>query len=531
MIALFSLSEDYWESFALNEEDLEFLYGHLLEVETPLTPKELVAVLVGDRLRREKAAAERQRSAGGKMYFPKEHYEVGEKVAFPALGWQTASVATVRAANSYLPTPFEVIEVEFENGERREFAAGLDDHMLNELPEVDENDPRQSPEAVLEIYGDELGTRLVEGLAESDDFVYIAGRWFPKALLVDVNVGNLNLAEAILDMANGGPLPTSELVQQVELPEGDNPKLAEFSLDLALQEDPRFDEVGPAGEVQWFLKRLEPQEVLTTPPYLRYRPKEYDRSVLTKDMLTLERTLDDELSPQPEATPVNRGSVDEVEVKLIYPHWRSGSLPVTARISELFPTAYEAPRIRFMLVDGDTGERFPGWVVRLEKYVFGLRDWYLERGLVPGSVVRVRRGEQPGEVIVQVDSHRSTKEWVRTALVGADGKVVYAMLKQPVSTKFDDRMIISMPADVSALDEAWRAREKEKPPFEQIVVDMVRQLAKLNPQSHVHASELYSAVNVVLRCPPGPILALLASRPWFVHVGDLHFRFDDSENE
>jgi hypothetical protein len=54
-------------------------------------------------------------------------------------------------------------------------------------------------------------------------------------------------------------------------------------------------------------------------------------------------------------------------------------------------------------------------------------------------------------------------------------------------------------------------------------------LAKLNPQSHVHASELYTAVNIIRRCPPGPILALLASRPWFIHVGDLHYRFDDSE--
>jgi hypothetical protein len=71
--------------------------------------------------------------------------------------------------------------------------------------------------------------------------------------------------------------------------------------------------------------------------------------------------------------------------------------------------------------------------------------------------------------------------------------------------------------------------QKEHPPFERVVGNMVRELAKLNPQSHVHASELYAAVNVVRRCPPGPILALLASRPWFLHVGDLHYRFSDSE--
>jgi len=89
-------------------------------------------------------------------------------------------------------------------------------------------------------------------------------------------------------------------------------------------------------------------------------------------------------------------------------------------------------------------------------------------------------------------------------------------------------MAIAIP-DVEALDQAWNQIQKERLPFERIVVNTVRELAKLNPQRHVHAKELYAAMNVIRRCPPGPILALLASRPWFVHVGDLYFRFDDSE--
>ncbi len=42
-----------------------------------------------------------------------------------------------------------------------------------------------------------------------DDIVRIAGRWFPRALLVDVNVGHLNLAEAVLDMGRGRATPHS----------------------------------------------------------------------------------------------------------------------------------------------------------------------------------------------------------------------------------------------------------------------------------------------------------------------------------
>jgi len=102
------------------------------------------------------------------------------------------------------------------------------------------------------------------------------------------------------------------------------------------------------------------------------------------------------------------------------------------------------------------------------------------------------------------------------------------MLKQVINAVFDERMAIAVP-DTEAVDQVWLRLQKERTPFEKTVVNTVRELAKLNPQSHVHASELYAAVNVIRRCPPGPILALLASRPWFVHVGDLHFRFNDSE--
>jgi hypothetical protein len=197
-------------------------------------------------------------------------------------------------------------------------------------------------------------------------------------------------------------------------------------------------------------------------------------------------------------------------------------------VRPFFPTAYETPRIRFILVDGDSGEKFPGWVARHEGYVFGLEEWYRDRELMPGSIVRIQPGKQVGEVIVRVDAQRSRRDWVRTVLVGTDGGTVFATLKQLVSAAYDERLAIVVP-DMEMLDHVWEKRQKSQPPFERTVVDMTRELTKLNTQGHVHASELYAAVNLVRRCPPGPILALLASRPWFVHVGDLHFRFDDSE--
>jgi hypothetical protein len=519
----YSMGEDYWEAFELQDEDLEFLYNYLLEIETPLTSQELVDALVVERIRLRKLEIERQRISGGDLYQPKGTYQSNQTLIFPAMGWRHGEVIGIRPGLNPELGEFQVIQVAFEDGSQREFATGLADHKLNEPPKLVEDFNHLDKATVLKIYSDDLLDALEDSLSGNTDFVRIAGRWFPRALLVDINAGHLNLAEAVLDMSGGGPLSTGKLLEQIELNAGVNPKLVEFSLDLTLQEDPRFDEVGPAGDVLWYLRRLEPPEVLETPLFLRYHETEYDRSLLTPEMLALEQALDDELSP-PTGKPQTS---NEVELRLIYPHLRSGTLPLSARLRHLFPTAYEAPRVRLMLVDGDSGEMFPGWVVREKRYVYGLQDWYDAHGVMPGTILRVRKGNQPGEVIIQTESRRPSREWIRTVLVGSDGGVVFAMLKQIVSTPFDERMAVAIP-DRKALDQVWTSNSKDQP-FERVIVNIIKELAKLNPQSHVHASELYAAVNVIRRLPPGPILSLLASRPWFTHVGDQHYRLSDAD--
>src|SRR5690349_1590266 len=235
-------------------------------------------------------------------------------------------------------------------------------------------------------------------------------------------------------------------------------------------------------------------------------------------MLNLEAQLDDELSES--EGPLNEG-VKEVTVSLIFPHLRSGTLPLSARVRPLFPTAYESPRVRFTLVDGKTKQKMPGWVVREHGYVYGLREWYKSNELMPGSLVRIQRGNQPGEVIIEAKTYRATKDWIRTVIVGADGGLVFAMLKQPITAEFNDRMTIHVP-DFKALDPLW----EKKRSFEDLVLLVMRELSKSNPQGHVHAQELYAGVNLVRRVPPAPLFALLASDSAFMHVGDLHFRIN-----
>lgn len=507
-----------WTNFQIEPDDLEFLSSYLLEQETPLGPEELAVHLIANRLRR--PAPEPKGTSGKKMYLPKEKYAAGEEVFFPALKNASGQVSKVREAGTINGHGFDVIEVQMQDGSQREFAAGLAEHVLNNPPKK-EDKPKIDAAEVAKQHAKQIVPKIISALRGSAEFVYIAGRWFPKALIVDVNPGQMNVAEAFLDMAAGGPLPTSQLLGEVELPAGVNIKLAEFSLDLALQGDERFDEVGPAGEVAWFLRRLEPEAVRETPIYLRYEDQGYDREALGEDMLDLESRLDDELTPWDAQEDVEPKLLD---VPLLYPHWRAGTLPLTLKMGHLFPTALESPRVRFEFVDAQNNERFQGWVVRPERYIYGLREWYEARGLMPGSLVRVRRGEKPGEVLISIEAHRASKEWVRTALVGADGGVVYATLKQQVNGAFDERMMIHLPGELNSLDAAWLRRVGRSANLENIVTDALRDLSKLNTQGHVHATELYSAVNLTLRCPPGPILALLASNPRFQHVGHLHFR-------
>ncbi|MCF6278022.1 MAG: hypothetical protein L3J16_04640 [Anaerolineales bacterium] len=519
-------SADYWQTLDIKKRDIEFLHTHLFETETPLTITDLAAVFVDERIRAEREKMLKKRKGSGKFFSPKESYAVGDQLTFPALDWQKGKVTAIRAGDNPEVGDFDVLTVLMEDNSKREFAGRLAEHALNEVDPAGDGDTEDDPTAIIRDFGPVIAADLEAALRAGDELVSMAGHWFPRALLVDVNMGHLNLAEAILDMAEGEPLPPDVIMHDIDLPSGDNANLTEFSLNYALQEDPRFDEVGAAGQVLWCLERLEPEEVRSVPPLLQYTPVDLDRSTLTEEMLTLEAKLDDELSH----ITIDGKTQKSATVSLLYPHWRLGTLPVSERIRSFFPTAYEAPRIRFTLVDGKTGDKMPGWVVKDYRYVFGLKEWYDTQGLIPGSLIEIRHGKNPGEVIIEAQTHRSKRDWVRTVIAGTDGGLVFATLKQVINAKFDDRMVLAVP-DAKALDRAWELTHASNQTFEQLVRKLMKELTKLNSQEHVHAQELYSVVNIVRRCPPAPLFSLLATQPWADHVGDLHFRLTDKISE
>jgi len=520
-----NFSKTYWDEFQATDQDIEFLYNFLLEVEIPQTSQELVSALVSRRIETELARIEKAKAGLGTAYLPKETYSAGDTLIFPALNDLPAKVVSVREGFNPDFAPFKVIEVQSADNQNRLFASELDDHKLNLPSAVSGINPALDPAAVLISHKDAIVKKLETALKANKELVQIAGRWFPRSLLVDVNIGYLNLAEALLDEKGGGPLPTSSILQSIELPTDTNLKLTEFSLNLALQEDERFDEVGPTGEVLWYLHRLEPEAVLNQPSPLKFGALEYDFSTTAAFLEQLSPNIVDELEALPNRSASK--NEDEVILAVIYPHWRAGTLPLAAEVAKLIPSAYESPRVLFTFVDENNGKKFSGWVVRSQGYVYGLADWYRENDVIPGSLIRIKKSDKPGEVKILAEKKRPSKEYIHTTLVGADGGVVFALLKQNISTVIDERMAVAVP-DVDSLDQVWQQSRGGKPALEKAIQQVMGNMIKLNPQGNVHAEELYAALNTVRRCPPGLMLSVLLEKPWANHLGDLYFRFNDS---
>ncbi|MGH2593168.1 MAG: hypothetical protein ACRDGG_06615, partial [Anaerolineae bacterium] len=300
MIQRVTQSPDYWgEKFAVQPDDLDTLLNLFLDDELPRSADELALELVRYRCQREEAALSRELLKGS-LYQPKGRYALGEHIVFPALQFAVGKVAGVREGVNPEIGLFKVIRVEMNDGPPREFAAEYTlPHPLNMDSSPPEENTLLSPEEIFTRHGKPIAEQLAQHLQAAPDFVQLAGKWFPRSLIADVSVGHLNLAEAVLDMNQGGPLPTEAVLKDIGLPAEINRHLQIFSLNYALQQDERFDEVGPAGEVLWFLRRLEPPEVLFAPPRLIAADAPYDPSRLDAALLRIEREIDDERSAVP----------------------------------------------------------------------------------------------------------------------------------------------------------------------------------------------------------------------------------------
>ena len=516
-----SQSLEYWVSdLIITGKDVEQIYNHFLEVEKPQTAGQISDVIFNYRITEERNRI-KQLLSGRTLYQPRNGYEAGDKLVFPALRFASGEVQSIREGYDPRYGRYDVLSVEI-NSKTREFAANLTgDHVLN-VDNGDGYDPFEDVdlEDIKARYGASVTKVVRDALSEKDEFVPLEGKWFVKDLMADVTIGHLHLAEAVLDMHEGGPLPTEEIIVHLDLDPGLDDEVRRFSLNYALSEDSRFDEIGAPGKISWFLRKAEPDAVHVVPERLRYTPMAFDRAQLSPQLLLLEHELDDEWSDL--ETPQ---SAQPTILALTYPHRRAGTLPLSARNRPLFPTGL-SPRQRVVLVDEQSDEEIDAWVVREHRYIYGLSQWYADNTIPVGGFITLKPGSEPGRVLIDYDRRRPKREWVRLATVEAN-QLKFELERRSVGCGYDDLLIVGTDY-VGAVDSLARRLASDNRTLASIMIGMFPSLAKLNPQGTVHTKTLYSAVNMIRRVPPGPLFTELIKHPALQPVGDHYWQYDPS---
>ena len=509
----------YWEAnFALDETDIEQIYNHLLEVEKPQTVEQIAKVIIQYRVILEVQRVERLLS-GRTLYQPQDSYAVGDKLVLPALQFAQGEVTGMRAGYNPQYGNFNVITVKI-NNKLREFASDFKNEHLLTMGQVEAVTRVEDVDidALVRQYGDIVVNAVAKALVSRSEFVRLGQEWFVKQLMAEVNIGHLHLAEAVLEMSEGGPLPTDDIVPHLDMDSSLDKSVLRFSLNYALLNDDRFDEVAPKGAVVWYLRRLEPEGVKEIPGRLAYTPIPHDRALLSPQLLSLERELDDELSDLEQLK-----SPESMVFTLLFPHRWAGTMPLSSKLRALLPLG-SSPRQRLVFRDELTNEDIVGWVVQENKYIYGFGEWYEKNGIPIGGFVHLRPGPEPGVILLGYDRRRSQREWVRLA-TAVDNRIHFELMKRSISCGFDDLLIVG--TDVTAaIDALWRRAETQRRTIASLLSELFMALADLTPQNSVHAKTLYSALNMLRRVPPGPLFAELVRHPAFIPVGDHYWEFD-----
>jgi hypothetical protein len=517
----------HWtHNFTVSDDDLDYISGLLLEGEIPLSTEALTRALIDRRLEEEAAALE-ARYHDVQLYNPAQSYDLDQKVMFPALNYRTGVVIDRRdGTNTDTYGAYSVMTIRFDDAPDqpvRKFAINMTTpHKLSDQ-NGDNADhapwqTRFTAEQILEQTGEALLAKVNAALRQSTSLVSVAGMWFPRDLIIDVNEGYLNLAEAVLDIAEGRPLTPDEILDQIGGLGSANRSLQVFSLNHALNHDKRFDEVGPVNAIWWYLRRLEPAEVQSPPLMLIYNPVEYRAQDLTPEMRALEVEIDDEWSDLPDDEALV--PLEETEITLNYAHRRMGTLPLNARMRRVFPTALRTPRIYVTLVDGQDQEEYVGWVLRGERFVYGLSGLYRKHKLPVGAHVTIKRDSDPSRIVIDFQAHNPRTEWIRI-ITPKDSNIAFEDQKRSIGANYDELMLFGAD-DLNAVDALFTQNHRKGVPT--LVKVILTELSRSAPHSPIHGKTLYSAFNIVRRCPPGPIFAAMINNPDFEYVGNNYWK-------
>ena len=517
----------YWqEELRLVKKDVAFLYDQILEGGKPVSTAVLAEALIARHCRQEEDLIEAELSKG-EVYQPKDSYKAGDALIFPVFEYKLGTVTGTRPGISPEYGEFTVIQVEFD-GEKgvREFASDLQgEHRLNRIEgeaDVLVSAELASPRELHKLYGAAVDEEIAATLEEHPDFVDFGGDWFLKDLLVPIDTGSLNIAEALVEI-KGMPQTTADFLSDLDLPGEVSQEIKLLSLSRALDADARFDNIGDTGRDLWYLRRLTPKPVSNPPSRLRIEDIEYDRSDISHELLLIEREIDDEGSGEEVMGPSR--PIYKTAIALPYSHWRSGTLPLTVRTRGLFPQSdnHHSP---IVLVDGQSGSRTQGWIVHEEAYVHGLKRWYEKYELPVGVYIRLERTRDPRVINLDFEARRLKRQWTVVATV--EGReLAFELRKLPIACEYDPQLAIGDDRQ-DGLDRIWEEIHSRGESLLQTMVGMMPKLTALSPQHTVHAKTIYSAVNVLRRVPPGPVFALLSTEACFVPMGGGYWTFDQA---
>ena len=522
----------YWQDYRVSDQDIEEIGDMFLEAERPLLTRELGRALVESHCQREQNLVARQ-LAQGAVYRPNGTFAVGETLVFPHMGFALGEVIDLRPGHNPEHGEFSVITVKFQGngskagaGSERSFAAELQGpHKLAFSDDLSwENEFSVSADDLYARFGELVEDELEDRLGAESRFWSFRGKWLPASMAVDVHVGLLNIAEAMIDI-QGEPLTPAAIMNELDLPEEVPLAIKEFSLNRALAADKRFDDVGDVSEVRWSLCRREPPIILSPSPRLVGKPVPYDRTGLDVTHLQLEREIDDELSrliALPTAV-----SASSVTILLGYPHWRAGTLPFTERTQFFYPEGSPDQHTRITFVDQQSPDQtFPGWVMREYGNVCGLDGWYEANTVLPGAYVKLSKLQERGHVGIELIGRRMQREWVRV-VYEADGEMQLQMEKRPIAYEYDELAIFDE-SDRGVVDALVQAEAERDRPLDDLVRSVFLLLVKLSPNGMVHSKTLYGAVNVLRRCSPGLVFSVLFRLPEFVTAGDGYWIYQGS---
>ena len=517
------LSDIEWlQDFAIESQDCDHVINLFIESGVPCNTDQLVLSVVMYRLTKEQEEkVDRDVILKVKTYNPVEKYKLGDVLTFPGSRHFDGEIQKIRQGYNPNFSDFEVVEIICSDNVTRSFVHGMQDDFFVDLQvNVDANLEKLAKQIVEESEID-IADKIVSGLAEFRDLICLSDFWFSLDLLLEIDDGYLNLVEAVLDIADGQPLSTIEILERIDFSNNSDQELLVFSLNYVLNNDNRFEDVGPSGKVLWFLTSMKPPELVEVDNYLLCQKIDVSNERLSSSMQSLVNVLSDEFS-------LTSKPLDEFDktasIILIYPHLRAGTLPLNQSTSMIFPSALVSPRVKMTLIDKHTGASYPGWVIQKDRFVWGLEQLYQKYGVVAGTRISIEVGNNLDEVTININRRKPVKEWVKTLIID-DMKIQFEMKNREIGVDCLDESLICVD-DISLLDKFCRRILQGEFALEDLVDKCFRALKVLMPQGNVHAVTLYCAINIIVRVVPEAVFAILENNSNYIHVGDAYWRYE-----